>query len=151
MTVALPPVTSDRFTLVARLRVAVQVPAAHARRILEAAAAAAPLDYGDYDQVAFTSTEGVQQFRVLPTARLAATGEAVRVPCVEVSFLIDDDPATVTAVMAALYQVHPYDEPVICLDPVITGRNRPGWNDSNPNKFWNRPAEDWVPVPHRPE
>ncbi len=140
---------SDRFRLQAGHRVSVQVPEEDATRVLEAVLAQDPLCYGDYDQVAFVFSPGTQQFRSLPGGRNAATEVAVFVSCVELSFFTDSDAPVVERILKAIYRVHPYEEPVIQIAAAMRTLHRPGTDEDNPNRFWNRPDADWVPQIHR--
>ena len=145
----LPVLNNDRFTSEAGLKVVVQVPNAHAERILDSVLQHADLKYGDYDRVAFRTTEGVQQFRSLSGGRNAATDDVVEVPCLEVSFFLQNDDAVLTEVLKAIYWAHPYEEPVVHVTPCLRTLHIRGLDEDNPNRFWNRESEDWVPNEHR--
>jgi len=142
-------VSSERFTIESGYRVTIQVPPQHAKEILTAVGSVTDLTYGDYDQVAFTAMVGVQQFRSLPTSRNGASGEVLEVPCTELSFVLPKGPALLTTVLAAIYATHPYEEPVIFVNELVSTRHIPGVDEENPNRFWNREALDWVPKVHR--
>lgn len=138
-----------RFTIEPGHIVHVQVPEPQARELISAVCKAAALKYGDYDQVAFTTSGGVQQFRSLGTGRNAATGGAVEVPCVEVSFFVEGGEGPLTSVLEAIYHIHPYEEPVVYVVPASRTLHVRGMDEDNPNRFWNREPQDWVPHEHR--
>lgn len=140
---------SNRFTLIEGYRITVQVPTAQAPEVLAAVTEKQSLKYGSYEAVAFTSTNGTQQFRTLPGARNKPTEEICQVTCQEISFHIPKDPAALTIVLEALYRSHPYEEPVIFVAETTSTRHVAGMDDDNPNRFWNRPTLDWVPDVHR--
>ena len=145
----LPQLDSDRFKTEQGTRIIVQVPETHARRVLNEVIVECPLKYGDYDKVAFTSVPGIQSFRSLGSGRNAATEGVVEVPCVELSFFIEGDAATIETAVKAIYLVHPYEEPVIFLEPCLRALHVRGMDENNPNRFWNRAPEHWVPDAHR--
>lgn len=108
-----------------------------------------PLVWGDYDHVAFESQPGRQHFRSLPGGRNAPTAAAVEVPCVELAFFLPADPPLAARVIEALYDAHPYEEPVILLTDCVRTLHIRGLDEDNPARFWNRPNADWVPEGHR--
>ena len=75
--------------------------------------------------------------------------EVVDVACVSLRFFVPSEKGVLSAVLSGLYDVHPYEEPVIYVHDVRRGRHRRGADDDNPNRFWNRPTPDWVPEPHQ--
>ena len=143
----LPPLESDRFQTDRGLRIIVQVPAEEADRLRAAILATDALQWGDYDRVSFESLPGSQHFRSLGTGRNAATRDTVTVPCVELSFYLDTDRAL--PVLEAIHDAHPYEEPVVFVQACVRTRHIRGRDEDNPNRFWNRPAGDWVPAEHR--
>jgi hypothetical protein len=140
---------NDRFETESGLRLFVQVPQARVQALLQAITDCAPLGWGDYDQVSFATCNGVQRFRSLGSGRNAATKAAVDVPCCELSFFLPDGEAQLETVLRAIYAAHPYEEPVIFVSPVMRTLHIRGQDEDNPNRFWNRESEDWVPEPHR--
>lgn len=138
-----------RFTTEEGRLILVEVPEESAKSLIAAALEHDTLQYGDYDQVAMTSSIGTQQFRALGTGRHAATEEAVTVPCVALRFFTNRIDGALSAVIEALYSAHPYEEPVIYLLPVTRTLHIRGQDEDNPNRFWNRETPDWVPQPHR--
>lgn len=139
---------SDRFFIEEGYSIAIQVPSVDIPRIMQAVLKRSDLKYGDYDQVAFRSAPGIQQFRVLPEARNAATEQAEEVACEELRFFLPRDELT-EALLREIYDVHPYEEPVILISETRRTRHIRGMDDDNPNRFWNRETEDWVPEAHR--
>jgi len=121
----------------------------HAKEILDAVLSATSLTYGDYDSVAFTTSIGAQQFRALAGCRHGAAEAVVEVPCVEVTFYISQASDTLSHALAAVYNAHPYEEPVILINEILSTRHVKGVDDDNPNRFWNRDTPDWVPEIHR--
>ncbi len=148
-----PTINSPRFQTQTGFLVTVQTPEVSAQALIDAVLVAAPLAYGDYDRVAYFSASGQQQFRSLGGGRNAATDEAVTVVCRELRFFLTDDPTILEAVMAALYDAHPYEEPVILVTPCLRGLHIRGLDEDNPNRFWNQgdnpAAQAWVPAAHR--
>ncbi|WP_122072148.1 hypothetical protein [Pseudophaeobacter sp. EL27] len=142
-------IASSRFSIEQGTRVLVQVPQEAAGRLLQAILAQEPLHWGDYDQVAYTSSAGVQQFRTLPQARNRATEQAVAVACVELQVFVPKRGQDLEPLLCAIYHAHPYEEPVIQLIPAARSLHRRGQDESNPNRFWNQEAADWVPEIHR--
>lgn len=139
----------QRYTLDAGTRVLVQVPEMDVERLLAAIVAVVPLAWGDYDQVAFTTSAGVQQFRSVGTGRNRATAGPERVPCTEVQIFVPLKGEELDPVLRAIYDAHPYEEPVIQLVEAIRSLHIRGLDEDNPNRFWNRSAADWVPAAHR--
>ena len=145
----MPVLANDRFVPDPGLRIMVQVPDQHARGIVDAVLGESSLAYGDYDSVTFRTTPGCQQFRSLGTGRNAATREVVEVPCVELSFFLGNDETIAVRVLKAVYSAHPYEEPVVLVLPCVRTLHIRGLDEDNPNRFWNRAPEDWVPDEHR--
>ncbi len=126
----------------------VQTPEPHVARLLSAVLTVDPLLWGDYDQVSFATAPGLQRFRTLPGARNRATGEVDAVPCTELSFVVPGQ-ADLTAILTALTDAHAYEEPVIVVTPGLRTLHIRGTGEDSPSRFWNQPAEDWVPPAHR--
>lgn len=145
----LPKLNNDRFVPERGLRIMVQAPNSHAQRIVDAVLAEDALKYGDYDSVTYRTTPGTQQFRSLGSGRNAATEKVVKVPCVELSFFIGDDEANAVQVLKTIYASHPYEEPVVFVEPCLRTLHIRGLDEDNPSRFWNSDAEDWVPEEHR--
>ena len=130
-------------------RILVQVPGTEAERVLAAILAADTLTWGDYDQVSFTTAPGTQRFRSLPGGVNAPTEGTVGVECVELQVFTAATGADLERILLAVYAVHPYEEPVIQLVPATRTLHIPGTDEDNPNRFWNRPDQDWIPQEHR--
>ncbi|PIE08313.1 MAG: hypothetical protein CSA74_02360 [Rhodobacterales bacterium] len=145
----LPTLETDRFTPEPGFRVTVQTPDQNVSTVTESVLARTALKYGDYDNVTFTTAPGVQHFRSLGSGRNAATEAAVAVPCVELSFFLERDDALVTQVIEAIYSAHPYEEPVIFVEPCLRTLHIRGLDEDNPNRFWNAAPADWVPDEHK--
>ncbi len=149
MPMTLPKLDSDRFVAEEGLRIIVQVPDSCAQRIVDAVLVEDALKYGDYDCVAFRTASGVQQFRSLGSGRNPATERVVDVPCVELSFFLSGDETGAARVLKAIYSSHPYEEPVVFVEPSARTLHVRGMDEDNPNRFWNGDVEDWVPREHR--
>lgn len=145
----MPELKSDRFSTETGQRLLVQVPEADAERVLEAILVADPLTWGDYDQVSFCTALGLQRFRSLPGGVNAPTEKAVAVSCVELQVFTTAQGAELERVVRAIYDVHPYEEPVIQIVDACRTRHIAGADEGNPNRFWNRPDAAWVLAPHR--
>ena len=140
---------NERFTPERGLRVTVQVPQADVRKLIDAVLAVVDLKYGDYDSVSFRTAIGTQQFRSLGSGRNSETSGVVDVPCVELSFFLAEDEAGAIEVLKTIYAWHPYEEPVVFVDACVRTLHIRGMDEGNPNRFWNKPAADWVPQDHR--
>ena len=145
----LPKLHNDRFIPEQGLRVIVQVPDTHVQKIIESVLAIDTLKYGDYDSVTFKTAAGIQQFRSLGSGRNIATGSIVEVPCVELSFFLTCDEEQTVQVLKSIYDSHPYEEPVVFVEPCLRATHIRGMDEDNPNRFWNGHAEEWVPKEHR--
>ena len=145
----LPKLDTDRFVPEEGLRIGVQVPDTHTQRIVDAVLSEDTLKYGDYDAVTFQSMLGIQRFRSLGSGRNAATERVDEVPCVELSFFLGGDEAKAVQVLKSIYASHPYEEPVVFVNPCVRTLHIRGMDEDNPNRFWNGDAEDWVPEAHR--
>jgi len=145
----LPKLDNNRFVPEEGLRIIVQVPDTHTQRIVDAVLTQDELKYGDYDSVTFRTTPGTQQFRSLGSGRNAPTGKVVEVPCAELSFFLGSDEAKAVQVLKIIYASHPYEEPVVFVEPCVRTLHIRGVDEDNPNRFWNSDAEGWVPEEHR--
>jgi hypothetical protein len=105
----------------------VVVPAGYEPELLHSIEKVVPLTYGNYDRVAWVSSPGMQQYRVLPGADpaspddknvIAAEDDLVKLKCVAVEFSIPRDDALKRSVIEeGIYRVHPWDEPVVSVYP----------------------------------
>ncbi len=144
-----PSLLNERFQPEQGLLITVQVPEQRSQRIIDAVLERDSLKYGDYDHVTFKTALGVQQFRSLGTGRNVATEKVVEVPCLELSFFVENIEDRVVDLLTSIYWAHPYEEPVIFIRPCLRTLHIRGTDESNPNRFWNREADDWVPEKHR--
>lgn len=145
----LPKLDNDRFVPENGLQIVVQVPETHAQKIVDAVLTEDDLKYGDYDCVTFRTAPGIQQFRSLGSGRNAATADVVEVPCLALSFFLGDGEAKAVQALKRIYSSHPYEEPVVFVQPCVRTLHIRGLDEDNPNRFWNNEAEDWVPEEHR--
>ncbi|HEV2442879.1 MAG TPA: hypothetical protein VGT07_10175 [Steroidobacteraceae bacterium] len=100
-------------------RVTTFVPPEHLEALLAGIASEAPLRYGQYDQSAWWSAVGVEQFRPLPGAKPTSgkVGTVERVPTVRVEFAIARDPTQLARLIAkGLRANHPWQEPAVFID-----------------------------------
>jgi hypothetical protein len=145
----LPKSENSRFNSQLGLRITVQVPETHSQNVVDAVLTKDALTYGDYDSVTFKTALGTQQFKSIGTGRNSATRQVVEVPCCELSFFLPDDEVTVIQVLKLIYSAHPYEEPVIFIEPCTRTLHIRGIDEDNPNRFWNNEPQDWVPTEHR--
>lgn len=145
----MPEFENDRFRTQAGFRMIVQVPDSHAQAIMDAVIREDVLVYGDYDRVSFRTALGTQTFRSIGTGRNIATEGVVEVPCCEISFFLPHDEDLAIRVLKAVYDAHPYEEPVMSLAPCIRTLHISGLDEDNPNRFWNNAPQAWVPDVHR--
>lgn len=138
-------VSTDRYTTQAGARITVQIPKGRENVVIEHVTRANDLIYGDYAGVSYASDNGVQRFRSLGTGRNMANAQIVEVPSVELSFFVGDQTG-IEPVLRAIYDAHPYEEPVIYIEAVTRALHRQGLDNDNPNRFWNLPKADWVPT-----
>ena len=144
-----PTLSTERFTPERGYRVTVQVPDQNAQVVAKGVQAETKLQYGDYDSVTFRTAIGAQQFRSLGSGHNPMTDAVVEVPCVELSFFVEEDDALVSRVIEAIYAAHPYEEPVVFVESCVRTLHTRGLDEDNPNRFWNTAPADWVPKEHR--
>ncbi|MFG1497463.1 hypothetical protein ABMA57_12590 [Saccharospirillum sp. HFRX-1] len=101
---------------------AVYVPQSHKDAVIEALARAGAGRIGDYEACAW-STLGQGQFRPLDGAQphIGAVGELEQVAEYKVEMVCDDE--VIPAVLAALVESHPYEEPAHHLLPILSRRD----------------------------
>ncbi len=99
----------------------VQIPTDHVTRVLNAITNVTPLRYGNYEQVAFRHRRGIQQYKPLTGSK---TGEAelTQISSDEISFAVPIDEQTMVAVIDAVFESHPHEEPVILIQEVMCTR-----------------------------
>ncbi len=135
---------SWRFATENVLQVSVMVPDENAQSVMDAVLEVTDLKYGDYDKVMFKSAAGVQSFRSLGTGRNKATGKIVNVPCCEVVFTIPANEDLSARVLEAVFDKHPYEEPVIHITQTTRTLHHRGLDEDNPHRFWNS-VVNWLP------
>lgn len=122
--------SSKRFETEHGFEVSVQVPNVHEEPLLDAISQIDALQYGDYDRVSFVSACGLQRFRSLPGGRNAASENVLDVPCEVLSFFIGNEDR-VAVVVQNIYEHHPYEEPVVLIQPTYRTLHRAGLDEDN--------------------
>ena len=135
-----PAAIEDRaFRLEPAYIVSVNVPSEAVEKVLGSITNSVPLEYGKYDHVAFRSAIGVEQFRPLQGSRAGEQAVLSEVPTTRITFAIPEDVNILHKVIAAARYTHPYEEPVVHVETGWMSRAKPGGDESNPNRWWNRP------------
>ncbi len=113
--------STARATIVKESLFRVQIPADSVAKLLEAIINVTPLTYGNYEHVAFRYNTGTQQYKPLVGSK---TGEAelTHIPCNEISFTVPKHDELITAVIDAIIESHPHEEPVILIQEAICTR-----------------------------
>lgn len=126
-----------------RLLLTVQAPVDDVDRIMEKVVKFAPLAMGRYDNNAFQSGAGVERYRPLEGAAAGPEREVRKRPgIVELSFELSEDQTLLDQVIEAIFETHSYQEPVIRVQSILSGRSK-GLDDShNQNRWWNATG-DW--------
>jgi hypothetical protein len=119
--------------------VSVNVPSEAAEKVLRSITDSVPLEYGNYDHVAFRSATGVEQFRPLKGSHAGELALVAEVPTTRITFAIQEDVNILHKVIAAVRFAHPYEEPVVHVETGWMSRAKPGSDESNPNRGWNQP------------
>lgn len=112
-------------------------------RILDAVLAVHPLGYGRYQRNASISAVGAETAR--PQADSTTTrhvdgfeaGATETYPMVELKISIERDRVALEKVMAAILEVHHYEQPVIFVREDWASRAAYDPDNTNPNRFWN--------------
>lgn len=137
--------------LVPMLLVSFQAPLEDVGRILREVVKVTPLAMGPYDSNAFVSETGVERYRPLDGAAAGPEMDVRERPgVVEVSFELPEDARCVEAVLETIFQSHSYQEPVIRLRPILSGRSKGLDDRANPNRWWNTTG-DWKEAGQAPE
>ena len=131
-------IEDNSFRLERAYIVSVNVPTESAAKVLRGITDSVPLEYGKYDQVAFRSATGVEQFRPLRGSRGGEQATLSEVPTTRITFAIPEDMDTVHKVIAAIRYAHPYEEPVVHVETGWMSRAKPGGEEANPNRWWNQ-------------
>lgn len=131
-------IVDNSFRLEPAYIVSVNVPTDSVEKVLRSIIDSYPLEYGKYDQVAFRSAMGVEQFRRLRGSRAGGQATLSEVPTTRVTFAMPEDVDTLHKVIAAIRYAHPYEEPVVHVETGWMSRAKPGGEESNPNRWWNQ-------------
>lgn len=106
-------------------RITLFVPPSHLEKVVDSITNTDSLRYGNYDSVVWWSSEGIEQFRpleeALPTEGNKNTKE--KLPSVMVQFsLPHDEKILEKMIKEGILPVHPWEEPVIIIQEVMTTR-----------------------------
>lgn len=121
----------------------VQTVPADTDRILDAVVAVHPLAYGRYERNASISALGKETAR--PTAGTTTDlhvegfepGGTETYPMVELKLSVPRDPDVLRTVMAAIREVHHYEQPVVFVREDWASRASYDPTSDNPNRWWN--------------
>lgn len=130
-------ITGQSYRLEPAFLVNVHVPSEDVEKVLAAAVAAAGLDYGKYDQVAYLDAPGLEQYRPREGSKAGPRVAAERRPTTNLSFSLPRDPVLLKRALDAVYAAHSYEEPVVYISEVWRTRST-NPDDANPNRWWNR-------------
>lgn len=133
---------TESAAIVHEYHVRVQIPTDEVSTVLEAIIKVSPLRYGNYEQVAYRCSAGTLQFKPLEGSK-PGDDDLIHIPCDELSFTVPKNDKMITSVIEAIYQNHPYEEPVIIIQEVMSTRFKYGQTNDDQNKWWNRPEIDW--------
>src|SRR5580692_7278754 len=117
--------------------VVVHAPIADVAKVLKSVAAAVGLEYGKYDQVAYTDAVGLEQFRPIDGSKAGPQKQLSRQATKVVSFSVPHDDAVLQKALEAVYAAHTYEEPVIYVSEVWRTRST-NPDEQNPNRWWNQ-------------
>src|SRR5215467_1965099 len=131
-------IEDNSFRLERAYIVSVNVPTEAVKKVLRSITDAFPLPYGRYDQVAFRSATGVEQFRPLQGSRAGEQESLSEVPTTRITFAIPEDVDALHKVVAAIRYAHPYEEPVVHVESGWMSKAKTGGEESNPNRWWNQ-------------
>jgi hypothetical protein len=134
-------IVGDTYCLERAFLINVHVPNANVEKVLKSVTIAAPLDYGNYDQVAFLDAPGLEQFRPKTESKAGDYESAGRELTTNISFSIPQNTMMLKKILDAIRQVHSYEEPVIYVRDVWRSRAT-GGDDENPNRWWNSQPND---------
>lgn len=129
---------TENATIEEEYLVRVQIPTNDVTRVLKAIIAVSPLRYGNYEQVAFRYNAGTLQFKPLEGSKPIET-DLIHIACDEISFTVPKSDEMMATVIETIYETHPYEEPVVLIQEVMSTRFKYGQTKDNPNKWWNRP------------
>jgi hypothetical protein len=128
---------NESASIVGEYLVRVQIPPEDVTQVLDAITSVAPLTYGRYEQVAFRSKTGTLQFKPLEGSKPGQTS-LYQLPSDEISFTLPQDEQILAAVIETIFESHPYEEPVIMIQPVMSTRFKYESANDNPNKWWHK-------------
>jgi hypothetical protein len=112
-----------------------QAPQEDVDRIFDAVAEVAPLVQGNTDHNGYRAPGGLEYYRPREGTPTGAEDEVRKRPCVdEMRFFLLRDPATLDAVIEAIYQVHSYYEPVITVTEVLRSQCKGLDDKDNPHR-----------------
>lgn len=140
-------IQDSTFRLIPAYVVSFNVPTENAEKVLRSITDSYPLQYGSYDRVAFRSAQGVEQFRPLSGSKAGEQKEISEAPTTRITFAIPEQASALQKVVSAIRAAHPYEEPVIQIQPGWISQAKHEGEESNPNRWWNqpRPAEQAAP------
>lgn len=101
------------------------------------------LNWEAYESVSFICAEGLQHFGALST--IVRQIRLCKYPWIKFCFFLEQSDTMLKEVVTAIYQAHPYEEPVIFIQNCLRTLHIRGADIDNPNRFWNRQDVDWVP------
>lgn len=133
--------TNKYSTVEAGCLIRVQIPPEDVNLVIEAIINVTPLSYGSYDQVLFKYNNGTLQFKPLESA-IGGAEDLNQLPCDEISFYLPKNDALIASVIEAIFESHPYEEPVILIQEVLRTRSKNDQALDNPNKWWRQPDQD---------
>jgi hypothetical protein len=140
-------IQDSTFQLATAYVVAFNVPTEYVARVLQSITDSYPLQYGNYEEVAFRSATGVEQFRPLKGSKAGEQAKISEVPTTRITFAIPQKTDALQKVVAAIRAAHPYEEPVIQIEAGWVSHARHEGEESNPNRWWNqtKPAQQATP------
>lgn len=120
-----------------------QAPAEDIDRIFDAVRGVVPLVHGKTDQNGYRAPAGFEYYRPREGTPTGAEEDIRKRPGVdEMRLFLPRDEGQLTAIIEAIYEVHPYYEPVIIVQEVLRSAGK-GLDDSkNPHRWWNKDG-DW--------
>ncbi len=106
-------------------RINVFVSPNHVEAIIQGVTEIVPLRYGNYDNVAWYSSEGIEQFRSLEGSNptLGSENQITKKQSVKIEFSIPRDRNLLERVIkSGIFPFHPWEEPVILLSEELETR-----------------------------
>ncbi len=130
--------TSNNATLCHGYLIRTYIPQPDVKKTLAALTEIVPLRYGCYENVAFHSAVGTQNFRPVTGAYLGDVNNVLDFAVVELIFTIDFDEKILQSIIDKLFKIHIAEEPVIYITESWSTRAKNYSDTANPNRFWNR-------------